>query len=309
MRTLLLKTFLLSLFVMTSLPAEMKQISKVCRSDSSHMVGDGFKVDNYFPNAQMPFPSLSPFVLLDYNPPCYFPPLAVGKRGVGGHPHRGFETVTIVYDGKLAHRDSMGHSGVIGQGDVQWMTAGAGVLHEEFHEENFTRNGGNLHVVQLWVNLPKKDKMVQANYQTLLSSDMGLIDLDGKGSRLRVIAGEQKGASGPASTFTPIELYDVALKKESSCSFALPENYNSMILVLQGAVTINQQELKFKDLVLFGHKGEEVRVQATEDSLFLVLSGEPIQEPVVQSGPFVMNTQEEIYKARADFSSGKFGKL
>lgn len=309
MRALLFKTCILGFFVMTSLNADMKQISKIYTSTSSHMVGDGFRVDNYFPNEQMPFSSLSPFVLLDYNPPCYFPPLAVGKRGVGGHPHRGFETVTLVYDGKLAHRDSMGHSGVIGKGDVQWMTAGSGVLHEEFHEENFTRNGGNLHVVQLWVNLPKKDKMVQAKYQTLLSSNMGILNLDGKGSRLRVIAGKQKGVSGPASTFTPIELYDVTLKKDGSCVFNLPESHNSMILVLQGAVTVNQHELKFKDLVQFGHKGEEVRVQAAEDSLFLVLSGEPIQEPVIQSGPFVMNTQEEIYQARADFSSGKLGKL
>lgn len=288
---------------------EMKKISRIYQPNFSHMVGDGFHVQNYFPESQTPLSRFSPFVLLDYNPPQYFPPLKKGKRGVGGHPHRGFETVTFVYEGKLAHKDSKGNSGIIGAQDVQWMTAASGVLHEEFHEESFTRKGGSLHAVQLWVNLPKKEKMSQAKYQTLLAADMGQLKLDEKGSLLRIIAGKCQGVKGPAATFTPIEIYDVDLKAGSSFTTSLPQNHNSMILMLKGAAKINGETARFKDLVLFDRKGEEVHIQASEDSLLLFLSGEPIEEPVIQSGPFVMNTVEEIEQAEIDFQSGKFGWL
>jgi redox-sensitive bicupin YhaK (pirin superfamily) len=291
------------------LSGEMKKISRIYQPNFSHMVGDGFHVQNYFPEDKTPLSAFSPFILLDYNAPKYFPALKKGKRGVGAHPHRGFETVTLVYDGKLAHRDSAGHSGVIGAGDVQWMTAASGVLHEEFHEESFSRTGGFLHAVQLWVNLPKKHKMSKAKYQTLISSDVGKMQLDQKGSTVRVIAGKYGNVKGPASTFTPIEVYDVDLKAQSSFTTSLPQHYNSMILVLNGSIQVNDRNAKFKDLVLFQNAGEKIEITATEDSLFLVLSGEPIAEPVVQYGPFVMNTWEEIQQAEQDFQAGKFGRM
>lgn len=273
------------------------------------MVGNGFKVENYFPREGLPLSALSPFVLLDYNAPFYFPPLSSGKRGVGAHPHRGFETVTLVYEGSLAHRDSVGNRGIIRPGDAQWMTAGSGVLHEEFQEENFTRQGGILHAVQLWVNLPKKDKMSKPKYQTLLAGSMGRVSLDDEGSVLRVIAGHYKGVSGPATTFSPIELYDVLLQKGRSLSFDLPARYNLMILVLKGDIKVNQRLASAKDLILFAQQGEQVEIVADHESLFLVLSGDPINEPIIQSGPFVMNTEEEIRQAHNDFFRGQFGSL
>lgn len=295
------------LFSSITLDAELKKVAKICKPNFSHMVGDGFRVHNYFPDDAIPLETLSPFVLLDYNAPRYFPPLPEGKRGVGAHPHRGFETVTFVYDGKVAHRDSQGGAGVIGPGDVQWMTAGSGILHEEFQEEEFTRKGGNLHIVQLWVNLPKKDKMSSPKYQTLLSTDIGRIKLDDQGSLLRVIAGKFKTILGPASTFSPINVYDVNLKQGAALKFDLPAHHHSMILVMKGTIYLNKRSAKFKELVILAPCGETVDIQAYEDSLFLVLSGEPIDEPVIQSGPFVMNTQKEIDQAHSDFNSGKFG--
>lgn len=287
----------------------MKQISHILRSNDIHMVGNGFKVENYFPREELPLSTFSPFVLLDYNAPFYFPPLLSGKRGVGAHPHRGFETVTLVYEGSLAHRDSVGNRGIMGPGDVQWMTAGSGVLHEEFQEENFTRQGGILHAVQLWVNLPAKDKMSKPKYQTLLAGSMGRVSLDDEGSFLRVIAGSYKGVSGPASTFTPVELYDVFLQKRGALTFDLPAGYNTMILVLKGEIKVNQRPASTKDLILFAHQGEQVEIVADSESLFLILSGDPIHEPVIQSGPFVMNTEAEIGQAHRDFASGQFGSL
>lgn len=296
-------------FSVITLNAELKKVAKIYKPNLTHMVGDGFRVHNYFPDDAIPLEALSPFVLLDYNAPKYFPPLAEGKRGVGAHPHRGFETVTFVYDGKVAHRDSQGGSGVIGAGDVQWMTAGSGVLHEEFHEEQFTRQGGNLHAVQLWVNLPKKDKMSSPKYQTLLSSEIRQFKLDDQGSLLRVIAGKYRKILGPASTFTPINAYDVHLKQGAAFKFDLPADHHSMILVMKGAIYVNKRNAKVKELVILTPGAETVDIQAYQESFFLVLSGEPIDEPVIQSGPFVMNTQEEIDQAHSDFNSGKFGQL
>jgi redox-sensitive bicupin YhaK (pirin superfamily) len=284
-----------------------KQVATIFSATDVHMVGDGFRVFNYFPGVKTDFSSTSPFVLLDYNAPYHFP-ATTHQKGVGPHPHRGFETVTIVYEGKLAHRDSFGGSGQIKQGEVQWMTAGSGLLHEEYQEKEFSEKGGILHAVQLWVNLPAKDKMTAPKYQTLTS--IKTVPLDEQGSCVRVIAGQFGDAKGSASTFTPIELYDVRLKKGAKVTLNLPKTHNSMLLVTGGSLDINQSKKAiFKDLVLFTHEGEEVNLTALEDSMVLVLSGEPINEPVVQMGPFVMNTQEEIGQAQRDYKSGKFGEL
>ncbi len=300
------------LFICLAVQADataFKQIQKVTQPAAPHMVGDGFKVFNYFPGS-IRYNETSPFVLLDYNAPTVFSPSPKRQRGVGAHPHRGFETVTFVYAGAVAHRDSFGGSGVIREGDVQWMTAGSGLLHEELHEKEFSKKGGYFHALQLWVNLPQKDKMSPPKYQTLLDQQMGRFQIDDKGSVLRVVAGRFKGVEGAASTFTPIEIYDLSLKEGAEVSIELPNSYNSMLLVMQGAVEINHQQLaNFKDFVLFAHQGELIHLKAVQDSLLIVLSGKPILEPAVQSGPFVMNRSEEIEQAYKDYKAGKFGSI
>lgn len=286
-----------------------KRIAKIASEARPHMVGDGFKVANYIPGPENLARETSPFLVLDYNAPWEVP--ASGKnRGVGGHPHKGFETVTLVYEGELAHRDSSGGGGVIGAGDVQWMTAGSGIVHQEFQSDAFTKTGGVQHMAQIWVNLPAKDKSAGPKYQSLSAADIGTYQVDDKGSVARVVAGSFKSVKGSAVTFTPVEMYDIRLKKGARVSFDLPESYNTMLLVTKGAVVVNEdKEAAFGDFALFGHSGETVRLQANEDSYVLVLSGQPIHEPITSYGPFVMNTKEEILQAIDDYNAGKFGKI
>lgn len=275
----------------------IKEVEGVYQSSSPHMVGDGFNVVNYFPNGNKFGKRISPFILLDYHPPHYYPP-ADHKRGVGVHPHRGFETVTVALDGYVAHHDSTGNSGIIGPGDVQWMTAGSGILHKEYHEEKFGVTGGNMQMLQLWVNLPRAAKMSAPGYQTLLKEQMGKVDLPANAGKVLVIAGSFNGVKGPASTFIPINMYRVLLNKEGGVHFSLPKLHNTGVLVTKGSLLLNEfSKAKEKDFILFKNNGEDITVKALEDSEFIVLDGEPINEPVVQYGPFVMNTPVEINEA------------
>jgi redox-sensitive bicupin YhaK (pirin superfamily) len=269
---------------------------------------DGFPVRSLFSHASHG-EHVSPFLLLDYAGPAEFTPTDK-PRGVGTHPHRGFETVTIVYKGEVEHRDSTGKGGVIGPGDVQWMTTAGGILHKEFHSEAFTRKGGPLEMVQLWVNLPAKDKNTAPGYQTLLDRDIPLVALPNGAGTLRVIAGAYDGKRGPARTFTPIDVWDVRLNQGGIASFTLPEGHTVAVVVLKGTVQANgdaaANEAQF---VLLDRKGGEIALEASGDASLLILSGEPIDEPVVMYGPFVMNTADEIRQAMADFQSGKFGDI
>jgi hypothetical protein len=286
-----------------------KTIHGVFQGAPFNMVGNGFRVSNYFPHGNAFIREMSPFFLLDYNAPVDFS-ASEEPRGVGVHPHRGFETVTIVYAGELAHRDSGGSSGLLYPGDVQWMTAGSGVVHEEFHAPEFSKTGGTLHMIQLWVNLPKAYKMTAPKYHDIRDKDMPRIMADTGKGYTRIIAGECKGVKGPAQTFSPLHLYDIRLEKDASTSFNLPAGFNTAILVLSGKIKVSREaEAKSTDFILFNHEGEEIGISAEEPSTLLLLSGEPLNEPVVSYGPFVMNTQEEIHQAFADFHSGKFGKL
>jgi redox-sensitive bicupin YhaK (pirin superfamily) len=252
---------------------------------------------------------VSPFLLLDYAGPADFQP-AEKPRGVGEHPHRGFETVTIVYQGEVEHRDSTGKGGVIGPGDVQWMTAAGGILHEEFHSRAFTRKGGTLEMVQLWVNLPAKDKNAEPGYQTLLERDIPAVALPDETGTLRVIAGEYNGSRGPARTFTPINVWDLRLRRDGATSLDLPEGHTAALVVLRGAVLVNDSDIaREAQFVLLDRTGGEVRLEANSEATVLILSGEPIDEPVVMHGPFVMNTAAEIRQAMVDFQSGRFGAI
>ena len=287
----------------------IKEVEGVYQSSAAHMVGDGFRVINYFPNGNKFGKKISPFILLDYHPSYYYPP-TTNKRGVGVHPHRGFETVTLAFDGYVAHHDSGGNSGVIGPGDVQWMTAASGILHKEYHEEKFATKGGSMQMLQLWVNLPKAVKMSPPKYQAISQQQIAKINLPENAGQVWVIAGSFDGIKGPASTFTPINMYRVVLNKGGKVLLNLPQQHNTGILVTAGALEVNQsQQAKENDFVLFGHEGEKITVIATENSEFVVLDGEPINETVVQYGPFVMNTPAEINQAIEDVNNGKFGYL
>lgn len=286
----------------------LKDVVQVHRQGSAHMVGDGFPVRNLIPGDDVG-EQLSPFLLLDYAGPAYFPPTD-SPRGVGEHPHRGFETVTIVYEGKVAHRDSTGSGGIIGPGDVQWMTAASGIVHEEMHERAWARQGGTLHAIQLWVNLPKAHKMSRPGYQTLLNGSIPSVDLAGGAGHLRVIAGEFRGIGGPAKTFTPVHLYDVRMKAGHRAEVTVPAGFNTAVFVLQGEVTINGAgPVKEAQLVRLGRDGEGIVIEARSDAMLLVLSGEAIREPVARYGPFVMNTQEELAQAVNDYRMGRMGHL
>lgn len=286
----------------------MRKLVVVQDAPRPHWVGDGFPVRSMF-SPQTHGAALSPFILLDYAPPTEFAP-APQKRGVGVHPHRGFETVTIVYSGEVDHRDSTGNGGHIGPGDVQWMTAASGILHEEFHSEKFTREGGTMEMVQLWVNLPAKDKMSPPGYQGLLDADIPSVDLADGGGRLRVIAGEYAGARGPARTFTPINIWDVRLNAGAKTAFTLPEGHTLAVLVQSGAVKLNGGEVaRDAQFAIFEREGGAIELEAESDAKVLVLSGEPIDEPVAWYGPFVMNTEGEIRQAITDFNAGKFGDV
>lgn len=287
-----------------------KEIQQILLPPPPHMVGDGFRVHNFFPSGYHLAPDrMSPFYLLDYNAKIEFSPRK-DPRGVGVHPHRGFETVTLVYQGKVAHHDSYGHRGVIGAGDIQWMTAGAGVLHKEYHEKKFSRQGGAFQVVQLWINLPAKDKMSPPHYQSIPHGRIPVYCLPEGGGSVEVIAGEFKGVKGIARTFSPIEMYTFRISSGTALTFRLPENYNTGLLVLEGEVEVNREEIAETDrFVLFRNTGEEITLEAREDCLLLLLSGEPIREPIMAYGPFLMNTKEEIVQAYEDWSTGKFGYL
>ena len=286
-----------------------RKISGIYRGSSANWVGDEFLVSNYFPNGNAFGAKISPFVLMDYHAPHVYPASKGGQRGVGSHPHRGFETVTIALEGNLAHRDSAGNSGVIGPGDVQWMTAASGVLHEEYHEPKFARAGGRMHMFQLWVNLPKAHKMDAPRYQSLTAEQMGRVELPGNGGFVRVIAGEYQSVKGPAKTFTQINLLDIRLGANGKARFSFPTRENAGLIVMDAAVTINNTaRAKALDFVLFENAGEEILLEGS-NAHALVLTGEPINEPMVQYGPFVMNTKDEIRQAFTDFQSGKFGQF
>ena len=286
----------------------MRKVLGIYSAPRPHWVGDGFPVRSMFSHASHG-EHLSPFLLLDYAGPAEFTP-ADKPRGVGTHPHRGFETVTIVYEGEVEHRDSTGRGGVIGPGDVQWMTAAGGILHKEFHSEAFTRKGGTLEMVQLWVNLPAKDKNAEPGYQALLNSDIPSVELLNRAGRLRVIAGEYGGKRGPAHTFTPIELWDVRLDRGGATSLSLPEGHAVAVVVLKGAVQVNGDAIaREAQFVLLDRKGGEITLEANSDASLLVLGGEPIDEPVMMHGPFVMNTADEIRQAMVDFQNGRFGEI
>jgi redox-sensitive bicupin YhaK (pirin superfamily) len=285
-----------------------KLIEKILPPPPPHMVGDGFRVHNFFPSGyKMATNRMSPFFMLDYNSKIDFSPRE-RPRGVGVHPHRGFETVTIAYHGKVAHNDSTGNSGVISEGDVQWMTAASGILHKEYHEEEFSKKGGPFQMVQLWVNLPAKDKMSKPKYQAIINNNLGKYNF-GEDSVVEIIAGEFKGVKGTASTFTPIEMYNIKIKKGTSLSFELPESYNTGILVVEGSVIVNNEKAPADNFILFKNEGEEISLTADEDSVLFVISGKPIDEPIAAYGPFVMNTHKELEEALEDYSKGKFGHL
>ena len=286
----------------------MKKIIDIRRNIEPHWVGDGFPVRSLF-SYQSPGGPLDPFLLLDYAGPHQFAPSSK-PRGVEEHPHRGFETVTIVYDGELEHRDSAGNHGKIGPGDVQWMTAAAGVIHEEFHSHAFTTSGGTLEMVQLWVNLPASLKMSPPRYQEILSSQIPQVTLPGGAGFARVIAGELQGTAGPAKTFTPVNLWDLRLPAGASTELTLPEGFTTALVVQKGTVKLNGSEtLTGVELAVFDREGDRITIESTTDATALLLSGAPIGEPVVGYGPFVMNTQEEIRQAIRDYQEGRMGAL
>ena len=286
-----------------------KTVEAVIAPPPPHMVGDGFRVHNFFPNSRLiDKKRMSPFFLLDYNSKVEFSPTD-HPRGVGVHPHRGFETVTIAYHGRVAHHDSAGNSGVIGEGDVQWMTAASGLLHKEYHEEEFSRQGGLFQMVQLWVNLPAKYKMTPPKYQEITHAIMGKYELPSEKGIVEIIAGEYKGVKGPASTFTPIHVYNARLKKGAEVELGFPANFNTGILSVEGSATINEKAVPADHFILFKNDGESIQIKASEDAVLLVLSGEPIDEPIAQYGPFLMNTWQELEQAIDDVNAGKFGVL
>jgi redox-sensitive bicupin YhaK (pirin superfamily) len=285
----------------------MKKIIGIRGNDQGHWVGDGFPVRTLFFYQDLG-KQMSPFLMLDYAGPAEFPS-TTERKGVGSHPHRGFETVTIVYEGEVAHKDSTGQGGVIGPGDVQWMTAGSGILHEEFHSESFARSGGTLEMVQLWVNLPAKLKMTKPAYQAILDKQIPVTDLSNGAGQARIIAGEFDGHTGPANTFTPLNVIDLKLKK-GSASIPVPEGWNTSLVVLKGAVEAGEGVVaKDAQMLMFSNQGQDIQINVLEDSIALLLSGEPINEPIVGYGPFVMNTKEEIAQAMQDFNSGSFGRI
>jgi redox-sensitive bicupin YhaK (pirin superfamily) len=289
--------------------SKTKTIEQIFAPPPTHWVGNGFKVHGFFPNQNLGGRRMSPFYLLDYNSKYNFPP-STHLLGVGPHPHRGFETVTIAYKGKVQHHDSHGGGGIIGEGDVQWMTAGSGILHKEYHEEEFNRQGGLFQMVQLWVNLPAKDKMTKPKYQAITNAEMGRYELPDGGGEVEIIAGEFNGTKGAATTFSPVHLYNVKPKKGTSLMLNFPENYTTGILMIEGQAKMNDTETVPADnFVLFKNDGEEIFIEAEEDSVLLVMSGEPLNEPIASYGPFLMNTQEEIVQAVEDFQSGQFGYL
>ena len=286
----------------------MKKVLGRYGNDRGHWVGDGFPVRSLFSYDSVG-KHVSPFLLLDYGGPHNFEP-TTERRGVGQHPHRGFETVTIVYDGEVEHRDSTGQGGIIGPGDVQWMTAGGGILHEEFHSSAFAKSGGPFRMVQLWVNLPAKDKMTTPGYQGILNAEIPTVSLKDGAGTARIIAGDFDGSKGPARTFTPMNVWDVRLNRDAQTTLDLPQDHTSILVVLSGRITVNDTESAgAAEALLLSRDGEGVQIRADADTVLLVLTGEPIDEPIVGYVPFVMNSQDEIRQAITDFNAGRFGQI
>lgn len=289
--------------------ATLRSIEQIIAPPAPHWVGDAFRVHNFFPSTPgWPLQRMSPFFLMDYGSKIEFPPTDT-PRGVGVHPHRGFETVTIAYYGKVAHHDSAGNSGIIGEGDVQWMTAASGVLHKEYQENEWSKKGGLFQMVQLWVNLPAIFKSNNPKYQAIKREKYGQFILPNAQGIVEVIAGNYKGAIGAASSFTPIEMYNIRIKKGAELDFSLPQHYNTGCLVVEGNCKFNNTPTPTDHFVLFKNDGLDFKLEATDDAIILLVSGEPINEPIVPYGPFLMNTKEEILKAYDDFKNGKFGYL
>lgn len=289
--------------------SDQRSIEVIIAPPPAHMVGDGFRVHNFFPNSRfIDKRRMSPFFMLDYGAKIEFSP-SNEPRGVGVHPHAGFETVTIAYHGKIAHHDSAGNSGIIGEGDVQWMTAGSGLLHKEYHEKEFSKLGGLFQMVQLWVNLPAKFKKANPKYQEITNAMMAKYYLNDKKSFIEIIAGEYNGVKGPATTFTPMHVYNAKLLKGTNTDFNLPKNYNTGLLVIDGIVKVNGSVVPADHFALMQNDGEKFTIEATTDAVVLILSGEPINEPIAAYGPFLMNSWDEVEKAIADVSAGRFGVL
>ncbi len=285
-----------------------KKISEILHNNRQHWVGDGFPVRSLFAYTAQG-ERISPFLMLDYGGPTSFPPTAE-RKGVGEHPHRGFETVTIVYDGEVEHRDSAGGGGKIGPGDVQWMTAASGLVHEEFHGTEYAKSGGPFEMAQLWVNLPAKDKMTEPGYQGITSDQIPVVKLPGEAGTVRVIAGEYAGTKGPARTFSPVEVWDIRLRGGRAADLSIPEGYTLMLAVFKGPVRVNgSEEVKDAEVALFERTGTEFRIESATDTKILLLAGQPLNEPIVGYGPFVMNTEDEIRQAIQDFQTGKMGRL
>jgi redox-sensitive bicupin YhaK (pirin superfamily) len=287
--------------------SQSRSVAGVFEGSEPHVVGDGFPVQTFFPQLGLDA-EISPFLLLDYAGPQAFSPTSK-PRGVSEHPHRGFETVTIVYQGEFEHRDSAGHSGSLGPGDVQWMTAASGLVHEEKHARAFSERGGTIEVVQLWVNLPRAHKMTPPNYQDIRGADIPSVPLPGTAGSVRVIAGEFDGRKGPARTFTPVHLYDVRLNGGGRVEIPIEPGHQTGLLVLRGRVSVGDQDVRGRELALLAHDGDRLTLAAPEASTVLVMAGEPIREPVARHGPFVMNTREEIVQAVEDYRSGRMGRL
>ena len=285
----------------------MKKLAFIKRPNGNHWVGDGFPVKSIFSYGDIA-EEMSPFLLMDYAGPANFPPTS-RKLGVGQHPHRGFETVTIVHEGGVSHRDSSGGGGTIGPGDVQWMTAAAGLLHEEYHSPEFAARGGAFEMIQLWVNLPAKDKMGPPGYQGITADQIPEVEVPEAAGLVRVIAGQYGGAQGPARTFTPMNVWDVHLKASHQVVFDLPEGHTTALFLTSGAIRIGGQQARATDLAVMERVGRRLEFEVLEDTRLLLLNGAPLNEPIVGQGPFVMNTQQEIVQAFKDFNSGRFGQI
>lgn len=285
----------------------MKKVIRRHSAPNRHWVGDGFPVHGMFGYNGADVAERSPFLMLDYAAPAYFEPSPNHRRGVGQHPHRGFETVTIVYEGEVEHRDSTGNGGVIGKGDVQWMTAGGGILHEEFHSTNYSQRGGDFEMVQLWVNLPKSAKMVAPGYQGITDADIPAKTVEG-GHTIRVIAGRYDDATGPATTFSPMNVFDVRMVR-GHMDLPQPEGWTTLVLVLDGSAKVNGEVVDAKEMLTLSTGGTDVRIDTDGNAKLLLMAGEPIDEPVFGYGPFVMNSQAEIAEAIRDFNAGKFGRM
>ena len=286
---------------------ELKKIKYTYTSDQKHWVGDGFHVYGLLRPSEELNKFISPFIMLDYASPKEFS-ITDRRRGVGEHPHRGIETVTLAYQGEVEHRDSSGGGGIIRPGDVQWMTAGKGIIHDEFHSEEFSKKGGVFEMVQLWINLPKKDKMTAPKYQEISREVIPTISLKDD-INLRVIAGNFEGTKGPSSTFTAVNLYDIISKENTNISLKFENGTNTVVLIMSGELKIENKNFKDKDILIFEREGKQIDLKVSNNFKGLILNGEPINEPIVAHGPFVMNTKEEIYQAFSDYQNGKMGRL